>query len=98
MSIYVDLFTNCCAQRRRRRSRTGCTSPPSSTLAASIGVAATHGELARRDPPEISARRFSRQSPGSRTISAQRFDPPARGEYLEQLLVGDRPNRKGFPP
>ena len=25
-------------------------------------------------------------------------DPSARGEYLDDLLAGNRPNRKGFPP
>ena len=31
-------------------------------------------------------------------ICATWADPSARGKYLEDLLAGNRPNRKGFPP
>lgn len=31
-------------------------------------------------------------------ICATWADPVARGKYLQDLLAGDRPNRKGFPP
>ena len=31
-------------------------------------------------------------------ICATWADPSARGKYLQELLAGSRPNRKGFPP
>jgi hypothetical protein len=52
-------------------------------------------EIPPKFRPVALAKQFARIA---NNICATWFDPPARGEYLEQLLVGDRPNRKGFPP
>jgi hypothetical protein len=52
-------------------------------------------EIPPKFRPVSLARQFARIA---NNICAVWADPLARGKYLEGLLVGDRPNRKGFPP
>ena len=52
-------------------------------------------EIPPRFRPVALSKQFARIA---NNICATWFDPLARGKYLEQLLVGDRPNRRGFPP
>ena len=52
-------------------------------------------EIPPRFRPTSLAKQFARIA---NNICAVWTDPTARGKYLEGLLVGDRPNRKGFPP
>lgn len=52
-------------------------------------------EIPPRFRPVSLARQFARIA---NNICAVWADPLARGRYLQELLVGDRPNRKGFPP
>ena len=52
-------------------------------------------EIPPRFRPVALAKQFARIA---NAVCATWFDPPARGRYLEELIAGGRPNRKGFPP
>lgn len=52
-------------------------------------------EIPPRFRPVHLAKQFARIA---NNVCATWFDPPARGRYLEELLAGGRPNRRGFPP
>ena len=49
-------------------------------------------------PEKLRPRALAAQFPRiANLICASWSDPPARGKYLDELLAGGRPNRKGFP-